>query len=105
MPVPFAGGGPKVTVIFTPYIYSLPELQRLLQAITPERTRSLSPLTMRVLLLLLYGAGLRLSEALKLEEADVDVKDALLQVRCSKFFLAKFFSQIPQIPPRKFRLQ
>ena len=65
-PLPLSA--PKVAVPFTPYIYSQPELRRLLQAITPERTKGLSPQTMRTLLLLLYGAGLRLSEALKLEQ-------------------------------------
>jgi len=94
---PLPAEAPKVAVIFTPYIYSLPELQRLLQAISPERTRSLSPLTMRVLLLLLYGAGLRLSEALKLEDADVDVQDALLQVRCSKFFKSRLVPVGPKL--------
>lgn len=94
---PLPAQAPKVAVVFTPYIYSLPELQRLLQVITPERTRSLSPLTMRALLLLLYGAGLRLSEALKLEDADVDVKDALLQVRCSKFFKSRLVPVGPKL--------
>jgi len=94
---PLPAEAPKVTVIFTPYIYSLPEVQRLLQAITPERTRSLSPLTTRALLLLLYGAGLRLSEALKLEDADVDAKDALLHVRCSKFFKSRLVPVGPKL--------
>ena len=49
-------------------------------------TQGLSPHTMRALLLLLYGAGLRLGEALKLEQADVNVKARLLHVRQSKFF-------------------
>jgi site-specific recombinase XerD len=52
---------------------------------------------MRVLLLLLYGAGLRLSEALKLEDADVDVQDALLQVRCSKFFKSRLVPVGPKL--------
>ena len=94
---PLPAAAPKVTVIFTPYIYSLPELQRLLQAITPERTWSLSPLTTRALLLLLYGARLRLSEALKLEDADVDAKDALLHVRCSKFFKSRLVPVGPKL--------
>jgi len=94
---PLPAQAPKVAVVFTPYIYSLPELQRLLQAITPERTLSLSPLTMRVLLLLLYSAGLRLSEALKLEETDVDVNDAVLHVRYSKFFKSRLVPVGPKL--------
>jgi site-specific recombinase XerD len=77
---------PKVAVTFTPYIYTPHDLHHLLQAITAERTKSLSPLTMRTLLLLLYGAGLRISEALNLEEGQVDVKERLLCVQRSKFF-------------------
>jgi integrase/recombinase XerD len=86
---PLPQRAPKVAVPFTPYIYSQAELRRLLQAVTPERTKGLSPQTMRTLLLVLYGAGLRLSEALKLEQADVDIKERLLQVRQSKFFKSR----------------
>jgi site-specific recombinase XerD len=88
---------PKVTVHFTPYIYSQPELRRLLQAITPERTNGVSPQTVRTLLLLLYGAGLRLSEALKLEHADVDVPARLLHVRHSKFFKSRLVPIGPKL--------
>ena len=94
-PLPLSA--PKVAVTFTPYIYSQPELQRLLQAVTPERTKGLSPLTMRTLLLLLYGAGLRLGEALKLEQADVDVKERLLHVRQSKFFKSRLVPIGPKL--------
>jgi integrase/recombinase XerD len=88
---------PKAAVAFTPYIYSQPELRRLLQAVTPERTKGLSPQTMRTLLLLLYGAGLRLGEALKLEQADVNVKERLLHVRQSKFFKSRLVPIGPKL--------
>jgi integrase len=94
---PLPLNAPKVAVPFTPYIYSQPELRRLLQAITPERTKGLSPQTMRTLLLLLYGAGLRLSEALKLEPADVDVQERLLHVRQSKFFKSRLVPIGPKL--------
>src|SRR2546428_9909177 len=42
--------------------------------------------TVRTVLLLLYGAGLRISEALKLETADIDLQASVLWVRQSKFF-------------------
>ena len=94
---PLPPSAPKVAVSFTPYIYSQPELRRLLHAITPERTKGLSPQTMRTLLLLLYGAGLRLNEALKLEEADVDFKERLLHVRQSKFFKSRLVPIGPKL--------
>jgi len=68
-PVPYLV--PKRPDYATPYIYSTDELRRLLDAMEaldrrhPKtgRTASVSALTFRTLILLLYGAGLRLSEA------------------------------------------
>ena len=94
---PLPPSAPKVAVSFTPYVYSQPELRRLLHAITPERTKGVSPQTMRTLLLLLYGAGLRLNEALRLEEADVDLKERLLHVRQSKFFKSRLVPIGPKL--------
>lgn len=70
---PLPAWAPKVARAFTPYIYSVQELRRLLQAIPPEgAAKGLSASTLRTLLLLLYGAGLRISEALQLKETDVE---------------------------------
>ena len=88
---------PKVAVTFAPYIYTAHDLRHLLQAITAERTKSLSPLTMRTLLLLLYGAGLRISEALNLEGEQVDVKERLLSVQRSKFFKSRLVPIGPKL--------
>jgi integrase/recombinase XerD len=88
---------PKVAETFTPYIYTQQDLRSLLDAITPERTRSLSPQTVRTLLLLLYGAGLRLSEALNLEEDHVDLKERVLQVQRSKFFKSRLVPIGPKL--------
>src|SRR5437773_2928908 len=86
---PLPERSPKVVQSFTPYIYSHQALQRLLQACTPERTKGISADTVRTLVLLLYGAALRLSEALNLEDADVDLDERLLYVRYSKFFTGR----------------
>ena len=88
---------PKVTTSFTPYIYTDQELRQLLEAITPKRAAGLTPRTVRALLLLLYGAGLRISEALQLEDADVELKDRLLRVRCSKFFKTRLVPIGPRL--------
>jgi site-specific recombinase XerD len=79
---------PKPSQQFVPYIFSLAELKRLLAATEScERSRgAMSAATCRTLLLLLYGTGLRIGEALSLTLADVDLEAALLKVRESKFY-------------------
>ena len=67
-------------------IYTQDDLRNLLGAITPTRAAGLSSSTLRALILLLYGAGFRISEALQLTDTNVDLKNRLIYVRCSKFF-------------------
>jgi integrase len=95
---PMPTWAPKVARTFTPHVYSLEELRRLLQAIPTERAaKGLSAPTLRTLLLLLYGAGLRISEALQLEETDVDLEERLLSVRKSKFFKSRLVPIGPKL--------
>jgi integrase/recombinase XerD len=79
---------PKRPPAFQPYIYSQTELRRLMDATSSyQRNRgSLEPLTVKTLLLLMYGAALRASEVLSLTKTDVDLPNAVLTVRDSKFF-------------------
>lgn len=73
---------------FVPYIYSHEELKRLLDAV-PTACAGRVPIdenVYRTLLLLLYGAGLRIGEALALTLGDVDMREACLLVRKTKFF-------------------
>ena len=79
---------PKRTSSHKPYIFSQDELRRLLDGTVSfrKRTRQIEPQTLRTLLLLLYGAGLRLSEALALNQVDVDLSAALLTIRDTKFY-------------------
>jgi site-specific recombinase XerD len=44
---------------------------------------------MRTLILLLYGAGLRIGEALRLTLADMNLNDGLLMIRETKFFKSR----------------
>lgn len=77
---------------FVPYIYSDAELKRLLNAV-PAACAGRVPLedyVFRALLLLLYGAGLRISEALSLEMGDVDLRQAILRIRETKFYKTRF---------------
>jgi site-specific recombinase XerD len=79
---------PKPTKAFVPYIYTREEIGRLLDAVVliDHPRCPIDPHTYRTLLLLLYGAGLRLGEALSLTLADVDLEDGVLCVRESKFY-------------------
>ena len=82
---------------FVPYIFSHEELQRLLDASACcESPRSkLQPYTCRMLILLLYGAALRISEALSLTLADVDLPAGLLTIRKSKFYKTRLVPMSP----------
>jgi integrase/recombinase XerD len=83
-PVPKAGA-----TTFVPYIYSHEELACLLRAAPAacqRRSTLLDEETLRTVLLLLYGAGLRLGEAIRLDIRDIDLDQALLTVRQTKFF-------------------
>jgi len=77
---------PKLPTRFVPYVYTHDELGRLVRA-TPsyrQHSRKLEPHTLRAMILLLSGAGLRVSEAVALPLGDVDVPNTLLTVRNTK---------------------
>ncbi len=89
--VPLPGERPRCPGAFIPHIYSREELRRLLEAI-PSYQRfpgRMEPPTLRAILLLLYGAGLRRGEALRLSVADVDLAKSLLTIRDTKFFKSR----------------
>lgn len=79
---------PKLPPTFQPYIYSSAELRRILDSTEScRRPRSdLDAPAMRSLILLMYGAALRTSEALSLTIGSVDLSGAILTIRDSKFF-------------------
>lgn len=96
---------PKRPAYAMPYIYSADELRRLLDATEAldimhpigHVAASIPALTYRTLLLLLYGAGLRLSEALALTVEDVDLTAQLLVVRAAKFFKSRLLPTGPRL--------
>src|SRR6201986_1654015 len=79
-PLPAADEEPKQPASGLPYIYSRKELQLLLEAVDISRKHAirLDRDTFRTLLLTLYGAGLRTSEALHLTMRDVDLVNTVL---------------------------
>jgi integrase/recombinase XerD len=84
---PLPSAVPKSCDAFIPYIYTRDEVRRLLEATSSYRktNRCLEPHTFRTILLLLYGAGLRVGEALSLTLGDVDLQAAVLTIRNTKF--------------------
>lgn len=88
---PISHVSPHVPRSFQAYIYTHDELRRLLEATSIiETVRSpQQPLTFRTLLLVLYGAGLRPGEALRLRRCDVDMADRVLAIWDTKFFKSR----------------
>jgi site-specific recombinase XerD len=57
----------------------------------------LQAMTYRTLLLVLYGAGLRISEAIGLTVADIDLAERVLTVRNTKFYKTRLVPIGPQL--------
>jgi site-specific recombinase XerD len=97
--VPLPAVLPKHPPRFVPYIYSQEELGRLLDATNSyQRQRSpMEPITMRFILLLLYGTGLRVSEVVRLNRTDVDLVNSLLTVSQTKFHKTRLVPFGPQL--------
>ena len=98
-PLPPAEDEPKPPPSAPPYIYSREELERLFGTIEGSfrHALQLDGDTFRTLLLLLYGAGLRSAEALRLTLSDVDPADAVLTVRDTKFHKSRLVPVAPQL--------
>ena len=98
---PLPDNEPRSPVRAPPYIYSRDELRRLFDPATVTISRQgsvqLDAPTFRTLLLLLYGAGLRFSEATRLTLADVDLPDAVLNIRATKFYKSRLVPVGPQL--------
>src|ERR1700679_922276 len=89
---PLPTNTPRKPERFQPYIFSNDDMQRLIDA-ADSRHRYvwlLEPHTVRALLLLLYGTGLRISEALRLTLDDFDTDTGVLTIRETKFFKSRF---------------
>lgn len=82
---------PRVPRTFQPYIYTREELQRLLDAteILQDSRFPLRHITYRTLLLVLYGAGLRQGEGLRLRFCDVNLRESVLTISDTKFFKSR----------------
>lgn len=96
---PLPDNEPKKPPQAPPYVYSREEVRCLLDALELHHKRALQldADTMRTLILLLYGAGLRAGEARHLTLADVDLTTAVLTVRRSKFYKTRLVPVGPQL--------
>ena len=98
-PLPERDDEPRRPRSLPPYVYSRNELQHLFATVDVSRRRALQldGDTLRALLLLLYGAGLRFCEAQRLTLDDVDLAEALLTVRDTKFYQTRLVPVCPQL--------
>ena len=104
-PLPAPEDEPRTPRSAPPYVYSHDELRRLFGSIDISRQRpvQLDANTLRALLLALYGAGLRFSEAQRLTLDDADLTDAVLTIRNTKFFKTRHYVPILQRKPGALR--
>lgn len=91
---------PIVPKTFVPYIYTRAEIRRLLDATSLSQEKgwcAMSAQTFRTLLLFLYGAGLRLGEALRLEHRHINLADAVVRVEQTKFYKSRLVPVGPDV--------
>ena len=89
---------PRRPSAFVPYIYTREELRHLLQVIDSDpRSISLEPVMIRTMILVFYGAGLRLGEAINLNRADVDLNASVMTIRNTKFGKTRLVPMGPQL--------
>jgi len=85
--VPRCFGAP-LSPVFTPYIFTRKEINKLIHAVDNIKPNSLSPtrhIIMPEIFRLLYGCGFRINEVLNLRVCDVDLKQGVITVRDGKF--------------------
>jgi len=90
---------PRLPSPQTPYVYTSDELQRLLAATATlsNPCSRLQAATYRALLLMLYGAGLRVSEAIRLQLGDIDLEQRILTVHDTKFYKTRLVPIGPRL--------
>lgn len=85
---------------FVPHIFTPHELTRIFEEtdrLVPHRQSSTLPVVLPVLLRLLYGCGLRVSEGLGLTLSDIDWADQTLTIHASKFGKDRVIPMAPSL--------
>lgn len=78
---------PQTTQIHTPYIFTKDELRRIFARLDAMKQTAVSPwmhLSMPLVFRMLYGCGLRVSEALSLRFRDVNLEQGTIHIRHGK---------------------
>lgn len=85
--VPTVNKALKYSSSFVPYIFTHDEVTRIFKAVDnlKPNCRYNSAVVYPVLIRMLYGCGLRISEALDLRVSDVDLVNGILMIKKSKF--------------------
>ena len=90
---------PRKPEPMSPFLYTVAQIKSLLgvpdTAYHPNA--HIEPHTMRAFLVLLYGTGLRPGEAIRLTRSDVDLDQAVLTVRNTKFFKSRLVPIGPEL--------
>ena len=82
--IPSARPRPTTKSTFFPYIYTRSEIRRLLDAVVPclrFPRCSLDAETVKAILLLIYGTGMRIGDVLSLLDSDVDLKNKTIRIQ------------------------
>jgi integrase/recombinase XerD len=96
---PLPQRAPKLPPPHPAYIYTTQEVQRLVEAAasTGDTKSPVKGATYRLLLLLMYGAALRVSEAMGLQLRDVDLQSSTLLIRETKFYKTRWVPIGPRL--------
>ena len=82
--VPSVSGAPQTESHYVPYIFSIGQIQAMVEAAGRHQGRNFWPGLLRLLILTTYCTGLRLGETVRLRCADVDLHTRVLHIRASK---------------------
>jgi integrase/recombinase XerD len=82
-----------------PHIYTVDEVQQLLAAARtyPSPEVPLRPCTLSTMVMLAYCTGMRLGELVRLTLGDLDLQEALLTIRETKFFKSRHLPLQPSV--------
>lgn len=91
---------PKRPSYCLPYIYTREELRRIFKCALSYKNKNcgyFDPYMIRVVLILIYSMGLRLSEALSLTINDVNISQKIIMIRETKFYKTRIVPFGPQL--------